>query len=130
MTEKVDALFAGDLPTSTPLEAQKRLKRLHRTLWLAIALDVLGLPCWTSVPGAILTLGVWLATDADLVRIEAGEYSDEDASFLMRIRRIASAALVLCVASLVIQIFLLSTTFYERFWGSLAVVIQHLWQSG
>jgi hypothetical protein len=127
MTDKVDALFSGDLPTSTPIAAQQRLLRLKRTLWLAVILDILGLPCWTSVPGAVLTLWVWLSTDTDLVRIEAGEYSDEDAARLMRIRRIATWALILCVASLVVQIFLLSTTFYERFWGSLSVGIQHLW---
>ena len=127
MTDKVDALFSGDLPTSTPIKAQQRLLRLKRTLWLAVMLDILGLPCWTSVPGAVLTLWVWLSTDTDLMRIEAGEYSDEDAARLMRIRRIATWALILCVASLVVQIFLLSTTFYERFWGSLSVGIQHLW---
>jgi hypothetical protein len=130
MSDKVDALFSGDLPISTPVEAQQRLRRLKRTLWLAITLDILGLPCWTSVPGAVLTLWVWLATDADLVRIEAEEYADEDAALLMRIRRISAGALVLCVVSLVIQIFLLSTTFYERFWGSLSVGVQHLWQGG
>jgi len=129
MSDKVDALFAGELPTQTPIEAKKRLLRLHRTLWIAIVLDVLGLPCWTSVPGAALTLWVWLATDADLVRIEAGDYSDADAAFLMKIRRYASIALVFCVASLVLQIFLLSTAFYQRFWGSISVALQHLWQS-
>ncbi len=128
MSEKVDALFSGELPTRTPIEAKKRLTRLHRTLSIAIVLDILGLPCWTSVPGAALTLWVWLATDADLMRIEVGEYSDEDSAFLMKIRRYASYALIFCVISLVIQIILLSTTFYQRFWGSISVAIQHLWQ--
>ena len=130
MSDKVDALFSGELPTRTPIEAKKRLTRLHRTLSIAIVLDILGLPCWTSVPGAALTLWVWLATDADLIRIEIGEYSDEDAAFLMRIRRYASIALVFCVVSLVLQIFLLSTSFYQRFWGSISVAVQHLWQIG
>ena len=130
MSDKVDALFSGELPTRTPIEAKKRLTRLNRTLSIAIVLDILGLPCWTSVPGAALTLWVWLATDADLMRIEVGEYSDEDAALLMRIRRYASIALIFCVISLVVQIVLLSTTFYQRFWGSISVVIQHLWQIG
>ena len=129
MSDKVDALFAGELPTQTPLEAQQRLTRLHQILRVAIVLDVLGLPCWTSVPGAALTLWVWLATDDDLLKIEAGEYSDEDAAFLMKIRRYATGALVFCVASLVLQIFLLSTAFYQRFWGSISVALQHLWQN-
>lgn len=130
MSDKVDALFSGELPTRTPIEAKKRLTRLNRTLSIAIVLDILGLPCWTSVPGAALTLWVWLATDADLMRIEVGEYSDEDAALLMRIRRYASIALIFCVISLVVQIVLLSTTFYQRFWGSISVAIQHLWQIG
>ena len=130
MSDKVDALFAGEIPTQTPLEAQQRLIRLHRILWIAIVLDVLGLPCWTSVPGAALTLWVWLATDSDLLKIEAGEYADEDAAFLMKIRRYAAGALIFCVASLVIQIFLLSTAFYQRFWGSISVAMQHMWQNG
>ncbi len=128
MSDKVDALFSSDIPTRTPVEARQRLMRLNRTLWIAIVLDVLGVPCWTSVPGAALTLWVWLATDADLNRIEAGEYSDADAAFLMKIRRYATAALVFCVASLVLQIFLLSSSFYERFWGSISVALQHIWQ--
>ena len=130
MSEKVDALFSSEIPTRTPLEARQRLQRMNRTLWMAIVLNVLGLPCWTSVPGAALTLWVWLATDTDLARIEAGEYADDDAAFLMKIRRYATAALVFCVASLVLQIFLLSSSFYERFWGSISVAIQHIWQGG
>ena len=84
MSDKVDALFSSEIPTRTPIEDRKRLVRLHRTLWMAIVLDVLGVPCWTSVPGAALTLWVWLATDADLTRIEAGEYSDDDAALCQR----------------------------------------------
>ena len=129
MSDKVDALFSSEIPTRTPIEDRKRLTRLHRTLWIAIVLDILGVPCWTSVPGAALTLWVWLATDADLTRIEAGEYSDDDAAFLMKIRRYATGALVFCVASLILQIFLLSSTFYERFWGSISVALQHIWHS-
>ena len=129
MSDKVDAMFSSEIHTRTPLEARNRLVRLNRTLRIAIVLDVLGVPCWTSVPGAALTLWVWLATDSDLNRIEAGEYSDADAAFLMKIRRYATAALVFCVASLVLQIFLLSSSFYERFWGSMSVAFRHIWQS-
>ena len=128
MSDKVDALFSSEIPTRTPVEARQRLERLYRTLWIAIWLNVLGVPCWTSVPGAGLTLWVWLATDTDLARVEAGEYADEDAAFLMKIRRYATAALAFCVASLVLQIFLLSSSFYERFWGSISVALQHVWQ--
>ena len=73
MSEKVDALFAGDLPPPVT-DAGGRIKRIRRVLFFAIALDVLGIPCWTSVPGAILTLWVWLTTDADLGAIPEDEW--------------------------------------------------------
>jgi hypothetical protein len=125
MSDKVDALFSGDLPP-TSADTGNRILRLRRVLYIAIGLDVLGIPCWTSVPGAVLTLWVWLSTDTDVSRIEHGEYSDVEANSLMKLRRITSWALTFCVCSLVVQISLLSTTFYERFWGSIAVAIQHL----
>ena len=55
MSVKVDALFAGDDPEG-PTPAPPRILRLKKLLAIAIVLDILGLPCWTSVPGAIMTL--------------------------------------------------------------------------
>ena len=127
MSEKVDALFSGDLPLP-PSSLGPRLHRLWQTLWVGIVLDVLGIPCWTSVPGAILTLYVWLSTDADGIPGD-GMHSADELAQLGRLRNIATWALIFCVASLMAQIYLLSTSFYERLWGSLSVVIQHLWQS-
>jgi len=125
MSEKVDALFAGD-PPAAPEPAEPKLKTIRGMLWVGIPLVVLGVPCWTSVPGAVLTLWAWLATDAEIPRIEAGTYSKEDAQRLMRLRRRASQALILCVISLVIQIFLLNTHFYEWLWGGAAEAIHSL----
>ena len=75
------------------------------------------------MPGAALTLWAWLATDAELPRIEDGEYSQDDAAKLIGLRRLASGALVLCVITLILQIYLLNTRFYERLWGSMMVVL-------
>ncbi len=127
MTEKVDALFAGEDPHQ-PMGASPRIQQLRRTLTIAIILDILGLPCWTSVPGAVMTLWVWMSTETDLARIEAGEYSDQEAATLMQLRTYSAWALVFCVVCLILQIILLSTPFYTRLWGSLSVVIDHLWQ--
>ena len=127
MSKRVDELFAGNDPRQ-PTQASIRIVRLQRTLVVAIILDILGLPCWTSVPGAVLTLWVWMSTETDLVRIEDGEYSDQEAAALMKLRTYASLALGLCVVCLILQIFLLSTQFYARFWGSISVAINHLWQ--
>jgi len=127
MSDKVDALFAGEDPHQ-PMSASPRIQKLKRTLTIAIVLDVLGLPCWTSVPGAIMTLWVWMSTESDVARVEAGEYSDQEAAALMQLRSYAALALVFCVVCLILQIFLLSTQFYTRFWGSISVAVNHLWQ--
>ncbi len=93
---------------------------------MAIPLVILGIPCWTSVPGAVLTLWAWLSTDAEMKKVEAGQTSHEDAVVIVEIRRLATGALVLCVVTLLIQIVLLSTTFYERLWGSVVVTVNQL----
>jgi hypothetical protein len=122
MSDKVDALFDGD-PLAPPVPAEPRLRSIRGMLWVGVPLVVLGVPCWTSVPGAVLSLWAWLSTDAELPRIEAGEYSAEDAGKLLQLRRLASGTLVLCVVTLILQIFLLNTRFYERLWGSMVVVL-------
>jgi hypothetical protein len=125
MTDKVDALFAGDPPP--PVEpAEPRLRSIRGVLWCAIPLVVLGIPCWTSVPGAGLTLWAWLATDAEMNRVDAGTTSEEDAAELRKLRRTATGALALCVITLVVQVLLLSTRFYERLWGSVVIALDHL----
>lgn len=129
MSRRVDALFAGDDP-ERPAPAPPRILRLKKLLAVAIVLDILGLPCWTSVPGAIMTLWVWMATDTDVARIEAGTYTEGEAAELLQLRRYAAMALVLCVVCLIIQIALLSTHFYTRFWGSLSVALNHLLGTG
>ena len=129
MTKRVEALFSG-LGPELPTAATQTLSRTKRLLRIAIVLDILGLPCWTSVPGAVLTLWVWMRLDTEVAHIEAGAYSDADAAALMRTRGYASAALVLCAVCLVVQIALLSTTFYARFWGAISAGLNHLWQGG
>ena len=79
MSDKVDALFDGD-PPAPPEPAEPRLRAIRGMLWVGIPLVILGIPCWTSVPGAVLTLWAWLSTDAELPRIEAGAYSQNDAA--------------------------------------------------
>jgi hypothetical protein len=125
MSDKVDALFEGDPPVE-PVAAAPKLRSIRGILWVGTPLVLLGLPCWTSVPGAVLTLWAWLATDAELPRIEAGEYSEADAVQLLRLRRQASWTLILCVLTLILQVFLLNTRFYERLWGSMIVVVDTL----
>jgi hypothetical protein len=116
MSTHVDELFSGE-PPKKPVDVGARIRRIRQILYVAIPLDVLGIPCWTGVPGALLTLWAWLATDAEVARIEAGDYAHEDATRLLTLRRVTFWALMLSVISLVLQTGLLSTPFYERLWA-------------
>jgi hypothetical protein len=108
---KVDALFAGE-PPKPLVPAGPRIRKLSLVLAVAVPLDLLGILCWTGVPGAVLTLWAYLSADAEMARIEAGTYSGEDAARLLRLRSIATTALYFCVLSFLGQAWLLSTSFY------------------
>src|SRR5205085_2996363 len=86
MSSNVDALFSGE-PHKKPVDVSARIRRIKRILWFAVPLDLLGIPFWTGVPGAVLTLWAWLATDAEVARIEAGDYAHTDAARLLTVRR-------------------------------------------
>jgi hypothetical protein len=122
---KVDALFAGE-PPPPPEDANARILQLRQLLWVALPLVLLGIPCCTGVPGAMLTMWAWLVADEQMTRVENGEYKAEDAATIMRLRAVARGAMVVCVVSLIIQIFLLSTPFYEALWQQVASVIARL----
>jgi len=111
--DKVDALFVGD-PPPPPEAAAPVLRRLRALLWVAIPLNILGIPCWTGVPGAALTLWAWLVADGEMARVDAGAYHAEDAAALVRMRRLSAWVLGFCLVSLVIQVYLLSTPAYGQ----------------
>ena len=58
--------------------------------------------------------------------VGAGEYTTGDAARLMRLRTISAWALGFCVVSLLIQTWLLSTVFYNRFYDRLWDVVGRL----
>ena len=115
---RVDALFAGE-PPEPLLDAEPTLRFLHRVLWVAIPLDVLAIPLWTGVPGALLTLWAWLRADAEVRQVEEGRYSDEDAHELLRLRRISLAALIFVLVSFAIQIWLFTKPAYTNLYRGL-----------
>ena len=114
--EKVDALFAGE-PPPPPIEAAPKLRLIRGALIVAAPLDLLGVFCWTGVPGAALTLWAWLQADGEMARIEAGEYDSDDAAAMMRLRAVSGWLLGFCVLSLLLQAWLLTTSFYNHLWG-------------
>ncbi|MEL6349441.1 MAG: hypothetical protein AAFV53_40435, partial [Myxococcota bacterium] len=118
MSEKVDALFAGE-PPPPPIEATPRLRTIRNALIVALPMNLLGIPCWTGVPGAALTLWVWLQADSEMARVEAGQYASDDAALMMQYRAASGWLLAFCVVSLLTQIYLLTGSFYTDLWGSL-----------
>lgn len=121
---KVDALFAGEPPP--PEDANARIRQLRQLLWIALPLVLLGIPCCTGVPGAMLTMWAWLVADEHMARVENGEFGAEDAATIMRLRAVARGAMVVCVVSLIVQIFLLSTPFYEALWQQVSGLLARL----
>lgn len=125
---RVDALFAGE-PPAPPREAAPTLRRLRMVLMFAIPLDALGIFCWTGVPGAALTLYAYLASDAEMAHIEAGEYSPEDAAVLSRLRSIATFFLYFSVVSFLVQTTLFARGFYNEYADLVARVVMRLWDT-
>lgn len=109
----MDALFAGE-PPPPPREAGPVLRRLRWVLGFAIPLDILGITCFTGVLGAALTLYAYLSADAEMARIEAGEYSAEAAAQLSRLRSVATTFLYFSVVSFLIQTALFQNGFYTQ----------------
>lgn len=114
----VDALFTGDPPLPR-IDATRTLRRLGLILAIAIPLDGLGIFCWTTVPGAVLTIWAWLIADGQMALVEAGQLEEKDANRVILARRVAGAALAGCVLSMIMQLWLLSTNFYRVLWGPL-----------
>ncbi len=123
---RVDALFAGE-PPPPPREAASTLRRLRAVLLFAIPLDALGIFCWTGVPGAALTLFAYLASDAEMAHIEAGEYSPDDAAALSRLRSVSTFFLYFSVVSFIIQTTLFARGFYNDYADLIARGVMRLW---
>lgn len=108
---KVDALFAGDPPA--PVDLRPALRRLRWLLWVAAPLNAAGVLCFTGVPGAALTLWAWLLADDGAGRVREGGVPADQGADALRLRDWAAWNLGLCVSSLLLQAWLLTTDFYE-----------------
>ncbi len=111
---KVDALFGGE-PPLPPLDPTPRLRRLAVLLAVAIPLDLLGITCFTGVPGAAITLWAYLVADSEQALADAGRYAnDRHRARLARLRSVALWAMAFTIVSLVVQIVLFAATdFYS-----------------
>ncbi len=119
MSDRVDRLFEGDpeLPTR-PSHAP----RIQLVLAAALVLDLLGLLTCLSIPGAALTLWAWWWVGRELAAAAAGVVATEHAPRLHLLQRLATAGLAWCAASFALQIYLLSTGAYERWFRELDTV--------
>lgn len=111
MSAKVDALFSGEPPPSVALRPV--LWRLRVLLAVSMPLNVLSVLCWTGVPAGLLTLWAWSIADREAAAVGTGLVAGAEAASLLRLRRIASYNLGICVLSLMVQVTLLTTPFYE-----------------
>jgi len=118
VSEKVEALFCGE-PPPQPLSAAPRLKSIRTALWISLPLNVFGVFCWTGVPGAAIALWAWLRADAEMDRVRANAFSSEDAAAMIWLRNASGWMLGLCICSLALQTYLLTTSFYGDLWARL-----------
>lgn len=117
---RVDALFDGE-PALPALDPAPRLRRITLLLLVAIPLDLLGVTCFTGVPGALLTLWAYLSADAEQALVDAGRYPEGAmVRRLGRLRAVALWAMVLTITLLVVQIVLFTTT---DFYGMLLLPV-------
>jgi hypothetical protein len=109
----VDDLFSGEGPR--PGRARPRDPVSSISLWLVAAaiLDLLGVTCFTGVPGAALTIWCWHNCDEELQRVESGAAPPERAPAVRRLRGVAFALLMFSFASLALQIWLFANGFYQ-----------------
>ena len=113
MSRRVDALFAGEPHPAVP---QSRARNARRLLWVGIPLVLLGIPLWTGVPGALIILWAWLLAEPATIDAPLPEPAS---SSLHTTRTIAAWTLGLAVLSLIFQVWLLTTDFYNRLWPAL-----------
>lgn len=110
---RVDALFAGE-PPAPAAALGPRIQAIRAVLALGLPLSLLGIPCWTGVPGAALTL--WAYSLADGAMAEAGSAAPDELARLAALRRTAVGGLVFAGLSFVVQAWLLSQPFYAGFY--------------
>lgn len=108
MSRRVDRLFEGKV--NPPL----RRNAIVTLLWIGLPLDVLGVITCTGVIGMGVTLWALHVIDRERLRVEVGDLALEHSDELEAWRRKALAGLGFCAAGFVLQIWLLSTGFYER----------------
>lgn len=117
MAQDVDELFGGGQGQPAP-----RTGLVGALLVGGLLLSIVGLAC-SSVPGGILVLIAWSVVETENDRIESG-YLPLDARGRVRALRAAVYfAIVVVVAALAVQLWLLGQGFYQILWSSLLELV-------
>ncbi|MCB9759415.1 MAG: hypothetical protein H6739_06210 [Alphaproteobacteria bacterium] len=115
MAWKVNRLFGKE---NDPGRAA-RIRLITTLLVVAVPLDLGGVLCCTSLPGAALTMIAWQLADNELARVEEGTLQVSVAPRLHRLRQLALWLLVWCTVTFALQIYLLTSGTYERWLSGL-----------
>jgi hypothetical protein len=108
----VDDLFSGG--AKAPPIADN-LARIWRFLVFATPLNLFGFACFTSVPGAFLTLWAWQLAEEEVARVESGALPAERGASVRAARGYAFGMLVFVCFSLLGQIVLYSLGLYDAY---------------
>ncbi|MDP2312988.1 MAG: hypothetical protein Q8P41_08790 [Pseudomonadota bacterium] len=107
----VDDLFSPEGAVEPP--PPDRLRRIERLLAVALPLNVLGVFCFTGVPGALLALVGWQLADEEVARVESGALAPEKGPRARRMRGFAFGQLGFALLSLALQASLFGMGFYD-----------------
>ncbi len=111
-SERVAALFAGRRPATGSADRSPG-RAIILLLLLALPLNLAGLLCCTSVPGALVSLWAWRLARRELALLEHGELPVQDTLRLTRLQRLATGMLAASLLLLLAQVYLLTTGFYQ-----------------
>jgi len=81
-------------------------------LRIAIPLNLLGITCFTGVPGAALTLWAWSRADDEMARVANGALPAERATEVAALRNHCFGWMVFATMSLAAQLLLIGTGSY------------------
>lgn len=110
-----DELFSSEAPRPVA----DRLTKATVILGIAVPLNLLGVTCFTGVPGAILSIWGWYIAEEELQRVEVGALPADREKAARRVRTFGFTQLGIASVSLLAQLVLFGIGFYD---GVVAVI--------
>ncbi|MFN7147753.1 MAG: hypothetical protein ACK4YP_28545 [Myxococcota bacterium] len=104
-----DDLFSSEAPAPV----RDRLARATMVLAFATPLVLLGVTCFTSVPGAVLALVGWQMADEEVARVESGALPLDRLPTARRVRAAGFSLVVLSGVLFLVQIWFFTQGWYD-----------------